>query len=588
MGVEFKMSHLFNRLVGKEEFFAEQTSKKIVAQIDITGEIEGHGGLVIGVRDAIRLGGTLIMLPLAELEEVAKSENYTEEIEDSYGEIANIIAGSYTKVFEEMFPKNCRFVRKEQSLVVPQKVETESKDPFSDQWYYWVKASMKIDDQQMDDLDMLMPAEPFGLEIPGQEEQAPPVKSQDHETGQEQATVNAGQEASGGPDEQQAPPEPVKQESPESSPQKAERPAPAPSAGGEKQKKKIDKILKNCSKIVADEVGALLGVDVRLEPPENKYVEKEEFFQEEASGRQMLARMDVVAEQEGDSYLFVGLKDAIRLGSILIMLPPSELETAISEEELSADTEDAYGEVANIISGVYTQVFQEQLSKSMRFVKTGLEIVSPMKVDADSDDVIPEQSYYLSSSKLHVGDRECGQISMLFPVDILQLAEAGDAETAMDSSEGQELQSAQPAAESSRSSDTGAAAMDEQRTGVEAAVEVLIVENDVEEAKKIENELKKRGVTTKCVSFKENISLHLSSELRLIFIVMQEIDEQAYGVLIKVNTQSTAPIVAAGAEWTRSKVIKAVKYGVHDILVTPATDEDIQEKVEHNIIKMAA
>jgi len=607
MGVDFQMSHLFNRLVGKEEYFDEQTSKKIVAQIDVTGEIEGRGGLVIGVRDAIRLGGTLIMLPLSELEEVVKSENYTEEIEDSYGEIANIIAGSYTKVFEEMFPKNCRFVRKEQALVVPQKVETESPDPFTDQWYYWVKASMKIDDHQMDDLDMLIPAEAFGLEVPQSEKEPSTPQNQGEEAEQEQATAKAEQgeaaaapseqdqaAASGEqeeavpPDEQRAAAESEKHESDAPSQQK-ERPAPLTSDEGKKQKKKIDTILKNCSKLAAEEVGALLGVDVHLDPPENKYIDKEEFFQEEASGRQMLARMDVMAEQEESSYLFVGLKDVIRLGSILIMLPPSEMETAISEEELSADTEDAYGEVANIISGVYTQVFQEQFSKNMRFVKTSLEVISPMKVDTESDDVIPEQPYYLSSSTLKVGDRECGQVSMLFPVNILHLAQTDDTEEAVEtSSAGEDLQSAQHAADSPRLSGTGGASLNEQRSGADSAIEVLIVENDEEEAKKIETELKKSGVTTKCVSFKENISLHLTSELRLIFIVMQEIDEQAYGVLIKVNTQSTAPIVAAGSEWTRSKVIKAVKYGVHDILVTPATNADIHEKVEHNIIKMAA
>ncbi|HKJ65141.1 MAG TPA: hypothetical protein VJ969_07040 [Desulfopila sp.] len=606
MGVEFKMSHLFNKLVDKEEFFDEQASKKVVARIDVTGEIEGHGGLVIGVRDAIRLGGTLIMLPLSELDEAVKSENYTEEIEDSYGEIANIIAGSYTKVFEEMFPKNCRFVRKEQALVVPQKVEKESPDPFADQWYYWVKASMKIDDQQMDDLDMLIPAEPFGLDVPQSEKEPLTPQNQEEESEQDQTTAQEEQKEAATPDEQEQAPASSEQEeaaaadeqqeTPESEglendefSQQKERPALLTSTEGKKQKKKIDTILKNCSKLVADEVGALLGVDVHLDPPENKYIDKEEFFGEEASGRQMLARMDVMAEHEGSSYLFVGLKDVIRLGSILIMLPPSEMETAIGEEELSADTEDAYGEVANIISGVYTQVFQEHYSKSMRFVKTGLEVVSPLKVDTQSDDVIPEQSYYLSSSKLKLGDRECGQVAMLFPVDILQLAQVDDPGEAADtSSAGEELQPAQHAADSSRPSGTGGASGDEQRSGADTAIEVLIVENDAEEAKKIETELKKSGVTAKCVSFKENISLHLTSELRLIIIVMQEIDEQAYGVLIKVNTQSTAPIVAAGSEWTRSKVIKAVKYGVHDILVTPATDADIHEKVEHNIIKMAA
>ena len=58
----------------------------------LPGEITGKGCLFIGIKDAIRLGGTLIMLPSGELEEVIGREEYTEEVEDSYGEIANIIA----------------------------------------------------------------------------------------------------------------------------------------------------------------------------------------------------------------------------------------------------------------------------------------------------------------------------------------------------------------------------------------------------------------------------------------------------------------------------------------------------------------
>jgi ActR/RegA family two-component response regulator len=35
-------------------------------------------------------------------------------------------------------------------------------------------------------------------------------------------------------------------------------------------------------------------------------------------------------------------------------------------------------------------------------------------------------------------------------------------------------------------------------------------------------------------------------------------------------------------------VIKAVKYGVNDILLTPASVEDIQESLQNNLMQMAA
>ena len=133
-----------------------------------------------------------------------------------------------------------------------------------------------------------------------------------------------------------------------------------------------------------EEVGALLGSEVKLQNLENRMISKETFFYEELSGKQVVAYMDVVGELENASYLFVGLKDAIHIGGTLIMLPQSELDSVVNEETFGDDTQDAYGEIANIIAGVYSAVFEEQYIKKIRFVKTGLEQIVPMKVKIEA------------------------------------------------------------------------------------------------------------------------------------------------------------------------------------------------------------
>ena len=97
MGATMSMSDFSTRLISKEDFFDEPSGKLVFAEMQLSGEIEGDGCILVTVKDAIRLGGTLIMLPDNELEESVSSEDYSEEIEDSYGEIANIVAGAYTK-----------------------------------------------------------------------------------------------------------------------------------------------------------------------------------------------------------------------------------------------------------------------------------------------------------------------------------------------------------------------------------------------------------------------------------------------------------------------------------------------------------
>ncbi len=570
IGVDFKLTDFFNQIVTKEDYFSELTGKKIVAKLDITGEIEGHGGLVVDVKDAIRLGGTLIMLPPAELDEVVRNESYTDETEDSYGEIANIIAGSYTKVFEEMYPKNCRFIRKEQDLISPIKIDIDSDEPILDQWYYLARTSMIMDDLQMGEIDVLIPAEQFEIEVPQvvkeTEEEITPKQTQENEVISEPVAPQV--------TEQQEP----------------EKIDTTPAVDVKKQQKLVDKLLKKCQEKIAEEVGALLGVDIKLSPLGNKTVTKEEYFLEEAVGKQVLAHMDVVDEAEDKSFLFVSAKDAIRIGSILIMLPPSELEDSVNEEDFSADAEDAYGEIANIISGVYTAVFKDQYPQSFRFIKKDIELVAPMKVDIDSDDVIDNQSYYMSSSNLEIDGKKFSNMAMLFPLPLLKLEQLSEdisiaEKNAINEVGGsQQVQTSGDIAGGSFESTEKVVAQD----GTADDIDILLIEDNREEAEKIKKELTSSGIVSKTITFGDNINYHISPSLKLIFIIMREVNEQAYGITIKVNSLSGVPIVAAGPEWTRTKVIKAVKYGVNDILLTPAGESDIKEKVEENILQLAA
>ena len=133
LGVPLVLSGALFQPVSKEDFFENLTGRQILAKMEITGEITGEGCLVVSLKDAIRLGGTLIMLPPTELEEVISRDGYNEDTEDSFGEIANIIAGAYTKVFEEMYPQNCRFIRKEQHNIQPAKIVVDSSEPIPNQ-----------------------------------------------------------------------------------------------------------------------------------------------------------------------------------------------------------------------------------------------------------------------------------------------------------------------------------------------------------------------------------------------------------------------------------------------------------------------
>ncbi len=583
MGATMSMSDLSTRLISKEDFFDERSGKMIFSEMQLSGEIEGDGCILVSVKDAIRLGGTLIMLPENELDESVSSEDYSEEIEDSYGEIANIIAGAYTKTFEEMYSKNFRFIRKKLEIITPVKVDVESDKPIPNQNYYQVSSAMTLNDAVMGNLTLLIPAEAFGLD----EKTSVSENVATENTAIEDTEVASGTTATDETGKSQKDITGNDQTEDETISSEKAPPAPENTFDVKKQKKRVDACLKECSVRMADEVGAMLGAEVQLTEHATRIVNKEDYFFDEVSGKQVLAHMDVTGDKEGKSYLYIGLKDAIFIGGTLIMLPPSELDVQMSQEEFGDDTEDAYGEITNIISGVYTKVFEELYLDKIRFIKTNLEQVVPMKVDAESEEPMPDVLYYMTTSKVTIGDKGLGNLQMLIPLDILKL-EALTQEAAADDAPEQER--TKGTVSGKVTSDGHSSSLPGAKQSGDAAQnpEFLLVSNADNACSNITAVLNERGIAYKILDYKENVSDYLPGDVKAVFLVMSVVDEQGLGVAIKISSSSALPLIAVGADWTRTKVIKAVKYGVDDILLSPASSDDIIQKIESVQAKMAA
>jgi chemotaxis protein CheY-P-specific phosphatase CheC len=553
LSVGIRLEKLDHSLVDKEQFFADKAvGKQILAHMEVAGETDESCYFCIGIKDAIHLGGTLIMLPPSELTNVINEEEFAEDTEDAYGEVANIVSGVYTAVFEEQYPQKLRFIKKGISKVVPAKVVKVSAEPIADTTYYCQSMQLAVADKYLGEVHMLFPAALLQLQqdaLPaGQEEvvQAPPPGTT--------SMVTKGVPTPPAPDV-------VKRTIKMEAPAKKE---------AEKHQKLVDKLMVSCRDQVAAEVSALLGTEVTLSNQRNFVTTKENFFFEEVSGKQVVTHLEVAGEAEGKSYLVVGLRDAIRVGGVLIMLPSQELESVVADEIFSDDTADSYGEIANIITGVYTSVFEEQYNKRIRFIKKDVEQVVPMKVDIVSSSPFDDGSYYLSSSELNIGATTCGKINLVFPLALLNL------EGLLAAEEEQVIETAVPSDHLNSHFKGG------------KSPDILLVGDDEVEAAKIAAVLESRGHIVKRLSFKDNVHNFLPGQLRAVYLVMREVNEQAFGAAIKISAACPLPLIAAGPGWTRSKVIKAVRYGVRDILLTPTTPADIEENLGNNLLKLAA
>lgn len=574
LGASFVLTSLEKSPASKSDCFADLVGQQVCALLDISGDIEGKSCLLIGIKDAIQLGGTLIMLPASELNETIAQENYSEDIEDSFGEIANILAGSYTKVFEENYPQSCRFVRKEQELLKPAKVDIESDLPIPDQMYYRVSSKMELNGKTMGELIVLLPAATFDLSW---EEKVVAEKSVEI--------------ASEQPVEQ--PVEELKEPDSSTIPEEVENTTTEQQApvlvkiDADKNKKRIDSLLSSCFDKVGDEVGALLGTVVTVTELQNEFIGKEEFFLDKVKGKQVVTDFEMAGDLTGVSYFVVSVKDALYIGGVLVMLPPSELELVVQEEDFDDDARDAYGEIANIIAGVYSGVFEANYSKKLRFIRRDMDEVAPVKVDISSEEPLPDEQYYLSSMAISVNEHSLGRLQLLLPAKHFDLIatpveESVEAASVIAKNVGESLDREVQL--------KGQADSYQEADNVTTPIyDILIISDAPVESKKLIETLEGRGYSTCCIDFNDNVYNYLPGRLKAVYLVMKEVNEQAFGVAIKVSSSGNPiPLIAAGPGWTRSTVIKAVKYGIRDILLTPAESTDILENIDKNLVSLAA
>ena len=598
IGKPLKLGEPSFRQVDKEELFAEVGGRQVLAHVQIEGSIQGKGCLLVNVKDAIYIGGTLIMLPESELESVIAEQQYSDELQDSYGEVANIICGAATITFEEQYPKNLRFVRTEQELVTPAKVTVASDQPIADIPYYRTAIPMQLAGRDLGSLILAFPAEPFELVESGAEEGAKQSPQPNRAPGQPSAPQASAEETPVGIVERPADGDKQSEEV-----RILERPATAgtgdagpadtaikaPSKSDlSKQKKLVDDLLRSGMAKVSEEVSALLGGTLKVIPEDNMALSKEQFL-DQAGGKQIMTRLDIRGEElGGEAYLFVDVKTAIYLGGALIMLPEAELEETARTEDFGEDARDAYGEVTNIIAGVYTATFEEQYRVKLGFVKAAMETVAPAKLAADSDDVFPNQGYYLSHGRVQYNDRDLGRLQFLLPARVVELDDllrAGDQEEALEDKGGV----GQPASRTGGSQSNVFQEPARLAAKIPEAADIVLVTDDDGEANRIAAVLSEMGFICRIHYFKDPLNSVLTSRLQMIFLVMQEASEQAFGAAIKISSAGLPiPMVAAGPAWTRSLVLKAVKYGACDILITPASVDDIREKIAVNLVRKAA
>jgi len=435
LGQELVCSDIQLNLTTKEALFSDLSRKKTtLTRMTVEGDREGNCFLLNPVSTAAYLAGTLIMLPEDVIEESAQAEKLDGELDDAFGEVANIIAGVYTQAFVDKYKHSLRFIKQSIEDLIPTKIDPASDEPFPPGNYYVASCTMAVGEKDLGIQEFVVPAAIFDLEeVPTD---APTEEVQEQEpvgTADESADTPASTEAAGSTPTPKADtataeaPAPSANADPE--PPKAEQPQ-APVIPPFADAKKLTDVVFNATiSQLGEEIAALLGQPLKCDDIKLVMVSKNDFFSDHCIEKSIFSKLKVTGDNEGLGFMCVQIPDAIALGGTLIMLPEDEINEQRAAATLEGEAEDAYGEIANILAGSLTQVFLDRYPRKLRFIRTESETVVPTKIDIDSEQPFPEGNYYLASFAIAMEGFELQRILLVFPAEVFQLNEQPAAAT---------------------------------------------------------------------------------------------------------------------------------------------------------------
>jgi len=335
-------------------------------------------------------------------------------------------------------------------------------------------------------------------------------------------------------------------------------------------------MLETALKQAGEESGMLLGQELSIALLDSLSTSKSSYFGDLDDGVFVLG-VDSGEAYGGQFYLVFSLRDAIVMSSILLGIPPARIQEKKRLSIIENDDIDAFSEIANMVNGALNTVFQGTLPNKVR-----LKLLSPKKFIPDIDQLSPEEplpdgDYLMFRSKLEMPGQEMNYLDVLIPVALGNLYDPPPVVAEEESVAVSEAETAGGVDEGPDGAEHIATAADE---GVDS---IVVLEDDEEQRRQMIDLVSFTGYQVAEGTLNADIKeLFTGRNVKLVIIGSQNADDRELAVCIKVNAirQDFPPPIIMSAEcWTRTAVLKALKYGARDIIIKPFNGNDVTSKV---------
>ncbi len=343
-------------------------------------------------------------------------------------------------------------------------------------------------------------------------------------------------------------------------------------------------MLETALKQAGEESGMLLGQELSIDLSDSLSTNKTSYFGGLDDSCFVLG-IDSGEAYGGQFYLVFLLRDAIVMSSILLGIPPARIQEKKRLSISENDDIDAFSEIANMVNGALNTVFQGTLPNKVR-----LKLLSPKKYIPDIDELsseepLPDGDYLMFRSKLEMPGQELNHLDVLIPVALGNLYDPQPEE---------EVEEAAVVTAETPSADGKAVEADGEEKSEGVAAEAAVAESPgVDSIVVLEDNEEQRQQMVDLVSFTgfqiaegtlnaDLKELFAGRNVKLVIIGSQDADDRELAVCIKVNAirqDFPLPIIMSAECWTRTAVLKALKYGARDIIIKPFNGEDVTSKV---------
>jgi len=319
----------------------------------------------------------------------------------------------------------------------------------------------------------------------------------------------------------------------------------------------------------SQECGTLLGQELEIRGNTGRSVTREQYLKE-MENASFVVGIDSQEDYRGMIYLLLSFRDAIVMSGTLLGVPAARIMEKKKLAIVESDDVDAFSEIANQVIGSFNAVFKRTLPKKAHLKQLPPKKYIPRQDPIDETEPLNDGEYYLQRAQLTLAGKELEQLDILIPLSLAKLFDlrersqetvpvTGIEETsAVASREGADAILAEPAA-------------------------VLILDDNAAQRQQFQEMLAASGVSPLAATLDADLKKLLSQKgLKAVLVAIATVNDQDLSICLKISANLkgiSIPIIMCAREWTRSAVLKALKYGAGDIMMTPCSHDELTSKV---------